>query len=353
VSTIRAGSLFASPSAAPVASEPRIELEATDCLLCGGGDHETIIVASDPVTRQGGKFRVVRCRDCGLAFTNPRPTPASIGVFYPDSYGPYTGRSDDENASSGWRFALTRAVLRSDFGYPPQPAGFGTPAAALLARLLIRRSRQRQNWIPFRAPGRLLDFGCGAGDFLKRMRALGWTVEGMDMSEKVARDIHDSSGIRVHVGSLPHADIRPESFDAVTMWNSLEHVHHPREVVRAAGAALRPGGLLVVGVPNFDSWSFRHFREEWYALELPRHLTHFTPDSLGELLRQEGFEVLSHQQIARAGCLRKSARRAAASGYGPWWLRAARWKPWGLMAANWSELSGHADFMRVIAEKKR
>lgn len=329
-----------------------IELEAIDCLLCGGQDHETVIVASDPVTKIGGNFRVVRCRDCGLSFTNPRPTVHSIGQFYPDSYGPYSGREDDANSSSRWRYLLTSAVMRTDFNYPPQPVDLKSQLLAVAGRMAMHRTRQRQSWIPFRAPGRLLDFGCGAGDFLKRMRELGWSVEGMDMSEKCAREIHESAGIRVHLGTLPHPNIEPDSFDCITMWNSLEHVHDPRGVVRAAGRALRRGGLLVIGVPNFASWSFEHFRESWYALELPRHLTHFTPETLCEMVCREGFEVQSMQQIARTGCLRKSARRAAVSGAGPAWLRAARWKPWGIWLADRSERLGRADFMRVIAEKR-
>ena len=65
------------------------------------------------------------------------------------------------------------------------------------------------------------------------------------------------------------------------MWSSLEHVHEPRLAVRAAREVLRPGGLLVVYVPNLGSWSFRTFGEHWFALDLPRHLTHFTPETLG------------------------------------------------------------------------
>ncbi len=333
-------------------SEEAVELETVDCLLCGGRNFEPVIVAPDPVTKIGGLFQVVRCRDCGLAFTNPRPTMNSIGQFYPESYAPYSGRESDEQLPGSWRHTLTRAALRAGYGYPPQPAGLSTELLALLARMTMRRTRQRQSWIPFRAPGRLLDFGCGAGDFLKRMRSLGWNVAGIDFSEKVAREIEQSSGIRVHVGSLPHPEIAPGSFDAVTMWNSLEHVHSPRAVVQAAWQALRPGGLLVVGVPNFDSWSFQAFRENWYALELPRHLTHFTPATLTELVAGEGFDVLSVDQIARAGCLRKSARRAAGKRSVSRWARATRIKPWGLLVADWTEESGRADFMRLVAEKR-
>ena len=330
-----------------------LDLETVDCLLCGGSGFETVIARSDPTTGIGGNFRIVRCRDCRLSFTNPRPRETDIGLFYPDEYGPYIPREWNQSWRGRVQRGLERSVLRTHYGYPPQPLGRWTALLARLGRAGMRRSRQRQSWIPFREPGRLLDFGCGAGDFLRRMQEFGWSVEGLDMSSTVAGRLQTQTGIRVHVGTFPHPDILPDSYDAVTMWHSLEHVHHPREVVRSAATALRSRGILVVGVPNFASWSFKHFQKSWYALELPRHLSHFTPETLCELLGREGFQVLSLQHIARSGCLRKSAHRAAKSGWGPWWLRACRWKPMGLPVANWTERTQQADFIRVIAEKVR
>ncbi|MGH7129890.1 MAG: methyltransferase domain-containing protein, partial [Planctomycetaceae bacterium] len=137
----------------------------------------------------------------------------------------------------------------------------------------------------------------------------------------------------------------------LTMWNALEHVHQPRETVRAAAAALRRGGLLVIGVPNFDSWSFEKFQHHWHGLELPRHLTHFTPQTLCELLAREGLRVLSMQHVARVGWVRRSARRAQASGWGTAALHACRFKPIGLRVADWTERRRRGDFIRAIAEK--
>lgn len=335
----------------PGRTDDQVELESADCPLCGGSDFSTVVVGSDPTTGIGGNFRVVRCRNCQLAITNPRPTVNSIGMFYPDSYGPYVGRDGEENWTRRLRRGLQRAVLRHEFRYPPQPTGRATALLSTVSRLWNRRSRRRQSWIPYRAPGRLLDFGCGAGEFLRQMRDVGWSVQGLDMSAKVAEQVRQRMGIPVHVGTLPHPEIGAESFDAITMWNSLEHVHNPREVVACAAKALRSGGILVVGVPNFDSWSFEKFQHEWYGLELPRHLTHFTPDTLSRLVAGEGFRLLGMQQIARVGCLRKSARRAARSGWGGWRLALLRWKPVGLTVADWTERIGRADFMRLTAEK--
>ncbi len=332
---------------------PQFTSETVDCLICGNDDFETVIVAGDPLTGIGGNFRVVRCRDCQMVFTNPRPTPESIGAFYPQEYDPYQKQQTARGIRGRIKQRLQSAVLQTYFGYPPQPTHSRTRFLAMMGLRQIRRSRPRQSWIPYRSPGRLLDFGCGANTFLEEMRSFGWAVQGLDMSADVAADVQNRTGIKIHVGTLPHPDIQPASFDAVTMWNSLEHVHYPRETVRCAGEALRPGGILVIGVPNIDSWSFRRFQHHWHGLELPRHLSHFTPKTLCDVVEREGFRVLSLQQIARVGWIRHSIRRAIKNGDASWQLRACQQKSIALRIADWTERTEQADFIRVIAEKQQ
>jgi SAM-dependent methyltransferase len=328
-----------------------VTVETVACLLCGGKRFSPVVAAVDPVTRLGGYFHVVGCRSCGLQFTNPRPVPAEIGRFYPEDYRPWANRDGAGRLRTGIQRRLEQAVLRVDYAHPPQPARGRERLLAIAGKVWIRRSRQRQTWIPFRHPGRLLDFGCGRGDFLEEMRGFGWKVEGVEISPQAAAALEDRTGIRTHVGSLPHPDLKPQSFDAVTMWNALEHVHDPRGIVRAARDLLRTGGVLVIGVPNIDSWSFRHFREHWWQLELPRHLTHFTPTTLGELLRQEGLIVHSIDQIGRPGWLRKSVQRATAAGAADWRTRLLGSKWAAVAMANWSERRRQADFIRAVAER--
>ena len=329
--------------------DPKIEREYISCDLCGRDDAEPVISAPDPVTHIGGRFDVVRCRLCSLAYTNPRPTPASIGVFYQNDYNPYASNGP-EHAKLRFRRKFEQAVLVEEFGYPGRRT-FATKVAAQVGRAWVRDRRQQFGWIPYRAPGRLLDFGCGAGDYLVRMRACGWNVEGIDFAESVAQDVHARTGIKVHVGTLPHSDLAPGSYDAVTMWNALEHVHSPRATVRAAGEVLRTGGLLVIGVPNFDSWAFEQFQNNWFPLDLPRHLTHFTPQTLTETLTREGFKVHSIDQIGRGGWIKRSAKMAEKAGVGPKWLRACRYTSVAQRLARMTEKWGRADFIRAVAEK--
>ncbi len=326
-----------------------IELESVVCPLCRADDAERVISAHDPATGLGGLFHVVRCRRCGMAYTNPRPSRAAIGQFYPVGYQPHEAHAwgDGWGAQLGRR--LERAVLQDRFGYPG--AGRFTPVGARIGRACFRRSRQRAFWVPFRPPGRLLDFGCGAALFLRKMRAYGWSVEGLDISASVVDKVQRETGIRVHVGSLPHPAIVPGSYDMITMWNALEHVHDPRAVLAAARDALRPGGTLVIGVPNFASAFFRAFGTAWFPLELPRHLSHFTPATITEMLRREGLELRELRLIGRDGWLRRSVEMARRSRCGPRWGRLSRWKPLRLAAAGWSERTGQADFLRVMAER--
>jgi len=176
-------------------------------------------------------------------------------------------------------------------------------------------------------------------------------VEGLDISEPCAADVTDRTGITVHVGSLPHEVIDENSFDAITMWNALEHVHQPREIIRAARQALRPGGILVVGVPNIGSWGFRRFRHDWHCLELPRHLVHFEPDSLRAIMEREGLKVLSMEQIGRAGWLRKSVRLVTRDGRTSIGKRLCLGKRVSKSIARWSEMIGQANFIKIVAEK--
>ncbi|HEX7376629.1 MAG TPA: class I SAM-dependent methyltransferase [Pirellulales bacterium] len=327
-----------------------VEWEETACPLCGSNDHTTVLAWRDGELR--ADLQVVRCRTCDLTFTNPRPTPATIGHFYPSDYSCYEMRSAvGPRLKARLRARLQRLVLRSDYGYPGQPVTPLTRCGSRLARLWLRGGLRRSEWIPYRGQGRLLDFGCGAGAFLERMRDSGWRVEGLDLSPLAAQAVMRQRGIQVHVGTLPHADLPPDSFDCVTMWQALEHVHQPRETVREARRLLRPRGLLVVAVPNLASWSFEHFGRQWFGLDVPRHLTHFTPSTLNALLAAEGFRVLRTTFVGTDGWIRQSARRLAASESSHGWLTACRWKPLAQAIAAVSEHCRRADDMVFLAER--
>ncbi len=336
-------------------SQPQTSLtwEWINCPLCHASDEELVLQTH----AQPGQtlYSLVRCRACGMVYMNPRPDEACISQFYPEDYAPYHRPSKQR---VGWwgrtRRYLEQLVLSRRFGYPQPLRGWREKTLAYLAGPWFGPDRHSQTALPFQGEGRLLDYGCGSGCFAARMRDRGWTVTGMDFSPHAAEQARKRHGLDVLVGTLPHPKVRPESFDMVTLGAVLEHVHWPQQLIGSAVRVLRPGGVLVVSVPNFDSWGRRTFGANWWPLDIPLHLLHFTPATLCRLLGGYGLEVEEVRYQARASWMRKSFQRSAQRSRS--WLRrlvgqVGQIRPVPSLVTAWSELVGQTDNLLVIARR--
>ncbi|HEV3440576.1 MAG TPA: class I SAM-dependent methyltransferase [Gemmata sp.] len=314
------------PPDATQPNRPHLMWEETDCPLCGRDEASPLTEAADPIPTHGPGFRfaVVRCRHCGLTYTNPRPTAESLAPFYPPHYPPHALPRNSQGSRLPSRF---------------------------WSRIFGRPCPERRGSLPWPSPGRLLDFGCGGGSYLCEMASRGWRVTGLDVSPQVVRSIQENLGVDAIAGTLPHPDLTPGLFDVITMWQSLEHVHRPLAVLRAAYELLIPGGKLIVAVPNFDSLTAEWFGENWFGLDLPRHLTHFTPPTLTEMLRTSGFRVTAIRGWVHADWLRSSAEQTIAAGVGGLTTRLLRWKPLSRLVAWTSYLRGRSDSIVAVAER--
>ncbi len=230
-------------------------VESPDCLLCGSSSARTLFIARDRLLGRPGEFPVVRCTSCGLVFLRPRPSPSALGSFYPDTYYP-----------------LDQQPSREAFAV----------AEGLLARITEWRRGQR-----LETPS-ILDIGCGTGLFLHLAHEAGLRVRGIELSESAVAYARANYGLDVHHGTLENADLPEESFDIITMWHVLEHLPSPVEALRRVARLLRPGGLLLLGVPNIGSIEARIFGRRWFSLDAPRHLSHFTPRTLAAALIAAG-----------------------------------------------------------------
>ena len=175
----------------------------------------------------------------------------------------------------------------------------GAPRLRRLALPALNRfDRQRlalvRSLVP--PPARLLDAGAGRGRFVAAARDGGYDAFGIEPS---ARGVAAATvlGARVQRGTVEDTEVEPRSVELVTLWHVLEHLEDPGLGLSRIASWLRPGGALLVGVPNLDSLQARLAGERWYHLDVPRHRTHFTPRGLHELLRAQGFGPVSTHHV--------------------------------------------------------
>jgi 2-polyprenyl-3-methyl-5-hydroxy-6-metoxy-1,4-benzoquinol methylase len=154
---------------------------------------------------------------------------------------------------------------------------------------------------------KLLDVGCGNGEFLSRAKWQGWDAYGIDFDEQALSHAREN-GISVTHGAVEPEKFKPESFDAITSNQVIEHMHEPIEFLKTLYSWLKPGGILWLGTPNMDSDSHRHFGRDWYCLHPPQHLFIFSAKSLVHSMQATGF---TNVKIAPRGYMESHIYKAS------------------------------------------
>lgn len=283
----------ASPAAISPAHTRSPEREEVACPLCGATRSRLSFRTQDLMVRTEEVFAWVVCAECNLYYLNPRPPASVIGEFYPDTYYSY---QDEGHAVPGstWsgqetlQLSLKSTLLRG---------GAGTVLYRLLKavkgsilRALAVPPEEIRIGIPPGPPGRILDVGCGAGQFLDRLQRAGWETWGVEISPDAAERAR-LRGHQVAVGHLVTLDLPSASFDAVRLWHTLEHVHDPVPLLRSCRRLLKPEGTLIIGVPNVAGVPSFLYGRYWMGWDVPRHMLAFSPAVLRRLLAESGFET--------------------------------------------------------------
>lgn len=232
----------------------------TSCPLCGGKEFEQFLTVQDHFLT-GESFLICRCNACGLKFVNPRPTNEQIGKYY---------QSDQyiSHNSSGW--SLFNWVYR-------------------VARHFA--IRQKFNLVRHNTKGvRLLDIGCGTGELLKYCKRRGYVVQGMEPNELPRQYAIEHNGIDVK-SSLSELSCGGEGYDCIMLWHVLEHIHLLNETFDNIKNLLDKDGRLVIAVPNHESFDAKYYNSYWAGYDVPRHLYHFTRDTITRLADKHGFAV--------------------------------------------------------------
>ncbi len=247
------------PQVVDIRSEQRDAVLLADCPVCDSR------YGYPAFAIRGLTHQLLTCEECGLGRQHPSPSPEEIGAFYPAEY----------YGSPGAKFEpLTEAIIRC----------VGTIHVQSLSRTLQPGSR-------------ILDVGCGRGVLLGALANRGHEVHGMDVSETAVDGADPRADIRV-APCLTNVGYPDRHFDQVILWHVLEHLCNPREVLKEINRILKPGGQVIVAVPNFSSLQARWSGAAWFHLDLPRHLFHFPVSGLRRIIGRTGFDVVREQHFS-------------------------------------------------------
>jgi SAM-dependent methyltransferase len=230
---------------------------------CGGAEIEPTGVR---ISIPRGDYSLARCARCGRRMLDPIPSDEILAASYDALY------------------------------YGEGESKFIGPIEAFVDYFRGARAREAERLIagtarPAGEPVRVLDIGCGSGQFLARLIARGYEGHGTEYSATTGRRAATVPGLQLHLGGLRSDTFPAGHFDLISIWHVLEHLRDPDEALRFCRTWLRPGGSLLVAVPNVGSWQGGLFRGRWFHLDPPRHLLHFDSASLRRALEASGFRL--------------------------------------------------------------
>jgi 2-polyprenyl-3-methyl-5-hydroxy-6-metoxy-1,4-benzoquinol methylase len=254
-----------------------IRTQKVPCNLCGSGDSAFLYKASDRLHGIEGTFTYVRCKKCGLVYMNPQVVSEDTEKLYPADYAPHS--TTEKGIGSKVR-SLRNRIMK-------------TPLIASLVKGLMNVKIVDCVYLKLNQQSRILDVGCGAGSFLNTVRTdKACEVYGVDISEAAIREAKSSFGLDIFKGTVTEAPLPDAYFDMITAWWYLEHIHDPNATVARISSLLKNNGHFIVGIPNFNSFHAKCFKDKWYHLDCPRHLCIWTPYTITSLLEKHGLSVV-------------------------------------------------------------
>lgn len=237
----------------------------TQCPVCGENEFKDFLTCQDYTVTQE-KFTITQCSGCGFKFTNPRPNETAIGRYY---------QSEEYISHSNTKKGLINQIYHM------------VRNRALKGKLkLVNKLAKGQT-------RNILDIGCGTGFFLKTCKTDGWQIMGCEPDQKTRAMATENTGIDIQQNIFSDK-LKPVGFSIITMWHVLEHVHQIDKTIQRLYELLDNQGTLVVAVPNANAHEAARFKETWAAYDVPRHLYHFTPETIVPLFQKHNFKVEEH-----------------------------------------------------------
>jgi 2-polyprenyl-3-methyl-5-hydroxy-6-metoxy-1,4-benzoquinol methylase len=234
----------------------------SNCPVCKGANFQPALSAID-YTVSKEQFQILKCVDCTHMFTQNVATQNEIGRYYQSEN--YISHSDtQEGIINKLYHAVRKRTLTGK-------------------KNLLQKETGKQL-------GKILDIGCGTGAFLNTMKLAGWESTGLEPDDAArikAAELYSINPRPSHeIFDLPH-----DNYDAITMWHVLEHVHQLQEYIAQLKNMLTKNGRIFIAVPNYTSYDAQYYSEFWAAYDVPRHLYHFSPASMKNLVEQHGLTI--------------------------------------------------------------
>lgn len=232
------------------------------CPLCHSGSINHNLSCTDHLV-SGEIYELFKCETCGFIFTQDHPDEKMIGKYY-DSED-YASHSETKPGLINRLYSAARKIM-------------------------LHKKLEITEHTSLLKKGKILDIGCGTGYFAAEMKENGWVVTGIEPSGKAREMAIKRFGLEI-LEPEEISSLKGGSFDVITMWHSLEHLHDPYNYSREILRLLKPDGLLISALPNCGSYDARHFGNSWAAYDVPRHLWHFTPDTFSLFAEKAGFKI--------------------------------------------------------------
>lgn len=236
--------------------------------MCGETQIKRAITCVDR-TVSSELFYLCRCEKCGFLFTQDFPAEAEIGAYYNASS--YISHSDTHKGLVNKLYHGVRSFM-------------------------LQRKAHIVECESHRKSGRLLDIGTGTGYFADTMHRQGWTVEAVEKSASARAFAQEHFSLEVKPEEAL-TEFAPESFDVITLWHVLEHIEPLNKTFEVLNHLLADNGVLIVAVPNHGSFDAKKYGAYWAAYDVPRHLWHFTPDTIQRFGNKHGFAMTARRPM--------------------------------------------------------
>ena len=238
------------------------KFNAQQCPVCDGKAFSPFLTCTDFFV-SGEQFIIKQCNSCGFKITENIEDEDNIGPYY---------QSENYISHSNTSKGVVNSVYHS------------------VRKYMLGRKRRLVEKVTSLKTGQILDVGTGTGFFLNEMKENGWQVTGTEKSS----DARDFAKKEFNLDNLPSENLftlKEKSFDVITLWHVLEHIHLLNENMETFARLLKTKGKLIIAVPNHDSFDAKHYREFWAAYDVPRHIWHFAPKQMKQFGEKHGFKL--------------------------------------------------------------